>query len=608
LATVAEVVWNAASNPYTVRIDDGAKREILARTNIAEYIGQFVTLRRTRNDDYLGLCPFHGEKSPSFHVHGDRGFFKCFGCGVGGDVIKFIQLHDNVTFPDALRVLAKRAGVELEAENPAAARARSEKEAIYHANDIAAAFYNRLLTLDPRGAAARAYCAGRGITAETIAAFKLGYAPDSFDALAGELRANGVPPEVALAAGLLKSGQRSPYDAFRNRLIIPTYSLTGETIAFGGRALGDEPPKYLNTATTPVYTKGRYLYALNLARRAAAKDDAIVVVEGYLDCIALHVAGIANAVAALGTAFTPEQARELRKVASRVYLCFDADAAGRNATAKSVDILVKEGVLPWIVRIPDGKDPDEFVRAHGAAAFAALLADAQPATQFKLDLRIDEAGAQADRPALARWAEETVQTLAPREEWDRWRVYVAGRLDLAVDDLRKSRLVLSTRHFARRPEEAGRHLAPGQVEAPSLERDVLAIVCDEPALLREFATRIPPERFADPQLRRIYAACVENRQELLQPSDVLALFAEDDTATTALSRIVGSERSATVRFKDGDERRAHLERIVARFASDDLRRRYSELHAQVNSIVEAGERVPADLRDEYAAVGKQLKG
>ena len=149
-----------------MRIDDGAKREILARTNIAEYIGQFVKLRRTRNDDYLGLCPFHGEKSPSFHVHGDRGFFKCFGCGVGGDVIKFIQLHDNLTFPDALRVLAKRAGVELEAENPAAARARSEKEAIYHANEIAAAFYNRLLTIDPRGAAARAYCAGRGIAPE----------------------------------------------------------------------------------------------------------------------------------------------------------------------------------------------------------------------------------------------------------------------------------------------------------------------------------------------------------------------------------------------------------------------------------------------------------
>jgi hypothetical protein len=201
-----------------------------------------------------------------------------------------------------------------------------------------------------------------------------------------------------------------------------------------------------------------------------------------------------------------------------------------------------------------------------------------------------------------------VQTLAPREEWDRWRVYVAGRLDLAVDDLRKSRLVLSTKHFARHPEEAGRHLAPGQIEAPSYERDVLAIVCDEPALLREFAARIPAERFADPQLRRIYADCIENREELLQPSDVLALFAEDDTATTVLSRIVGSERSATVRFKDGDERRAHLERVVARFASDDLRRRYSELHAQVNSIVEAGERVPADLRDEYAAVGKQLKG
>jgi DNA primase len=591
-----------------VRIDDGAKREILARTNIAEYIGQFVTLRRTRNDDFLGLCPFHGEKSPSFHVHGDRGFFKCFGCGVGGDLIKFVQLHDNLTFPDALRVLAKRAGVELEPENPATARARTEKEAIYHANEIAAAFYHRLLALDPRGAAARAYCAQRGITTETIAAFKLGFAPDSFEGLANELRANGVSPEIAVKAGLLKTGQREPYDAFRNRLMIPTYALTGETIAFGGRALGDDPPKYLNTSTTPVYTKGRYLYALNLARRAAAKDDSIVVVEGYLDCIALHAAGIANTVAALGTAFTAEQAHELRKAAARVYLCFDADPAGRAATAKSIDILVAEGILPWVVQIPDGTDPDEFVRGHGGEAFRALLAEAMPATQFKLDVRIDDAGAQSDRAGLARWAEETVQTLAPRVEWDRWRVYVARRLDLAVDDLRKSRLVATATHFARRPGEATRHVTPGMLEAPGFERDVLTIICDEPALLREFAARIPAERFADPVLRRVYATCREKQQELLQPSDVLALFAEDDVATTVLARIVGAERSATVRFKDSDERRAHLEAVVARFAIADLERRYSDLHAQVNRIVEAGERVPADLRDEYAAVGKQLKG
>jgi DNA primase len=596
-----------------VRIDDGVKREVLARTDIAEFIGQFVTLRK-RGNDLVGLCPFHTEKSPSFHVHADRGFFKCFGCGVGGDAIKFVQLHDNLTFPDALRVLAKRAGVEVEPENPQAARMRSEKEAIYHANDVATQFFHRMLLLDPRGAAARAYCESRGITRASIESFKLGFAPESWDALANELRANGVEGELAAKAGLLKPGQRGHYDFYRNRLMIPTYATTGEVIAFGGRALGDDPPKYLNTATTPVYTKGRFLYALGSARRAAAKDDAVIVVEGYLDCIALHQAGFTNAVASLGTAFTPEQARELRKVASRVYLCFDADDAGRAATLKSLDLLVAEGVTPWILRIPGAKDPDDFLRAHGAEAFRAGVIDAAiSATQFKLDATLDVRDvAHTDRAALARWAEETLQQLAPRQEWDRWRVYVAGRLDLSVDDLRKSRLVADRTHFApRRPGEAvrhARHLTPGTIEPPTFEREVLAIVADEPLLLGEFAARIPAASFTSTALRRIYAACVEHREELLQPSDVLALFAEDDDASSTLTGILGAERSATIRFKDSDERRAHLERVVARLASGDLERRYKELGARIDRLFEAGERVPTDLRDEHAALSKKLKG
>jgi DNA primase len=384
-------------------------------------------------------------------------------------------------------------------------------------------------------------------------------------------------------------------------------------IAFGGRALGDDPPKYLNTATTPVYTKGRFLYALGIARRAAAKDDTVIVVEGYLDCIALHQAGFPNAVASLGTAFTPEQARELRKVASRVFLCFDADDAGRAATLKSLDLLVAEGVAPWILRIPDGKDPDEFLRAHGAEAFRGVIGTALSATQFKLDATLDVRDpAHTDRAALARWAEETLQQLAPRQEWDRWRVYVAGRLDLSVDDLRKSRLVADRTHFApRRPGEAVRyvrHLAPGAIEPPTFEREVLAIIADEPLLLREFAAQIPTASFTSASLRRIYATCVEHREGLLQPSDVLALFAQDDDASSTLTGIMSAERSATIRFKDSDERRAHLERVVARLASGDLERRYKELGARIDRLFEAGERVPTDLRDEHAALSKKLKG
>jgi DNA primase len=599
-----------------VRIDDAIKREVLTRTDIAEYIGQFVTLRK-RGNSLVGLCPFHAEKTPSFHVHPDRGFFKCFGCDAHGDVINYLRRAENLTFPDALRVLAKRAGIEIEAEDPLTARVRNEKEAIYAANAVAANYFHRLLSIDPAGEPARRYCERRGLSRSTVDAFKLGYAPDRWDGLVAELKANAVDLPTAVKAGLVKPGQSGGYyDVYRSRLIIPTYATTGEVIAFGGRALGNEEPKYLNTATTPVYTKGRYLFGLNVARRAAGKEDAIVVVEGYLDCIALHQAGIANAVAALGTAFTPDQARELRKVAATVFVCFDADGAGRAATAKAIGILRDAGCNSRVVALPAGEDPDSYVRAHGAERFGALLAGAVSSVQFTIDRAVEVLKTGSTSAAeIARRAEEMLVTHVPREERDRWRVYVAGRLELSVDDLRKSRLLTNPKHFAPRslvseqaPARAGRHVIPGSVEAPSFERQVLAIMLEEPLLLDEYAERIRPERFDDPLQRRVYATLVDRRKELLQPSDVGVLFSGDDEASAVLGEIAGGERSITVCFAGSDDRRAFLDRVVARFHADDLQRRYREVDSLLNRLHDAGESIPGDLRDEYRALAAKLKG
>ncbi|MGZ3574149.1 MAG: DNA primase [Vulcanimicrobiaceae bacterium] len=315
------------------------KREILARVDIASFIGAYVPLRK-RGNDLVGLCPFHGEKTPSFHVHPDKGFFKCFGCQAGGDVFNFVMKLEGVPFPEAVRILAARTGVEIESEDPRAARARSEREAIYEANQIATAFFERVLRGE-QGAAARAYCERRGFTQATIERFHLGYAPNDWNALTDELRRNNVDPVVAERAGLIKAGQRGHYDFYRDRLMVPTYATTGEVIAFGGRLLGEGEPKYLNTSTTPVYTKGRHLYGLNIARRAASTEQSLIVVEGYLDCIALHQAGFENTVASLGTSFTEDQARELRKYAENVFLCFDGDAAGAGAAGKAIDIATR---------------------------------------------------------------------------------------------------------------------------------------------------------------------------------------------------------------------------------------------------------------------------
>lgn len=594
-----------------MRLDDSIKREVLARTDIAEYIGGIVTLRK-RGNSLVGLCPFHAEKTPSFHVHPDKGFFKCFGCDAHGDVINFLRRSENLTFPDALRVLAKRAGIEVEAENPLAARARNEKEAIFAANAVAASYFHRLLAIDPAGRPAREYCERRGLDRATVDAFKLGYAPDRWDGLIGELRSNAIDLSIALKAGLVKAGQNGGYyDVYRDRLMIPTYATTGEVIAFGGRALGNAEPKYLNTAVTPVYTKGRFLYALNAARKAAGSADAVIVVEGYLDCIALHQAGFVNTVAALGTAFTADQARELHKVTANVFVCFDADGAGRAAAAKSIDILLAAGCNARIVALPPGQDPDSYVRSHGAAGVRGLLAAAVSWVQFQIDREVDALKTGFSSSAeIARRAEALVRNV-PREEWDRWRVYIAGRLDISVDDLRKSRLLTNTLHFAPRSGDRARdarHVVPSAVDVPTFEREVLAIVADEPQLLAEYAPLIAPERFEHRLLRRVYGTLIERRRELLQPSDVRALFSEDDEASAMFAALAGAERSVTVCFANTEERRAYLDRVLERFAFDDLQRRYHEVDSMVNRLLEAGESIPRDIRDEYNTLTAKLKG
>ena len=604
---------------YNVKFDQGAIREIHARIDIATFIGQYVPLKK-RGNDLVGLCPFHGEKTPSFHVHPDRGFFKCFGCGVGGDVITFIQKLENLPFADAARMLAAKAGVELEPENPQTTRMRSEREAIYDANRIAAAFFERMLA-DPRGTEARAYCQTRGFGVATIEKFHLGYAPESWDALTRELTDKGVDLALAEKAGLVKAGQRGYYDFYRDRLMVPTYATTGEAIAFGGRALGAGEPKYLNTTTTPVYTKGRHLYALNLARRPAATSRTLIVVEGYLDCIALHQAGFENAVAALGTAFTAEQASELRKYAENVFLCFDGDAAGTSAATKAVDIASKviehTGSSVRVVVLPSGEDPDSYVKQHGADGFARLLGRAKPAIEYKLDPEIDRLAAGFDSPStIARSAEALIREMTPREEWDRWRVYVAGRLKVNVDDLRNSRFLANSANFAPRAgmgSAGSRHVALAgagrglQGESAAFERDVLEILFEDPPLAREYGDRIPPDRFRNATYRAMYERIVLNADDLQDTADVFSLFGQDDAALEVLSHLGRRDRSSTVRYGDREERRGHLERVVERLSREDQQRRYKELDVRTNDLLTRGEPIPPELWREFEELRAKLK-
>ena len=594
-----------------MRIDQSTIREILARTDIGTFIGAHVQLRR-RGNDLVGLCPFHGEKTPSFHVHPDRGFFKCFGCGAGGDVIKFVQQLESLTFPDAVRVLAHRAGVALEAESPAAARVRSEKDQIYAANELAVAYFGRMLRIEPAGEEARTYIASRNISPAVIETFKLGFAALGWNGLVDELRANGIDLAVAAKAGLVKSRDSGGYyDFYRNRLMIPTYATTGEVVAFGGRALDDSEPKYLNTSTTPVYTKGRGLYALNVARRAAATADALIVVEGYLDCIALHQAGFTNAVASLGTAFTPEQAAELRKYAERIFLCFDADAAGSAATAKSIGILKAAGCTAFVVQLPPSEDPDTFTKTHGPSAFQERLDAAVPALQFTLDLRIADIKRRRLPPSRAVFEADALVRDLPQPEWDRWIVYTASALGLAANDVRNSVFRANPANFAPRPRFGDaqrtmvRHLAPA-AEPPPPEREVLAAFIDEPALVAEYASRIPPETFRDTLYRGIYETLVAHAGALVTTEDVFAAFGEEREAVETLATLAKPDRSSRVRFADSNARRAHLDRVVEGLMESRLEARMRELQVRQDAAFDAGHSFPEAEKDELARLVEDL--
>lgn len=360
--------------------------DLKSHADIVQVVQERVPLRRS-GSTWKGLCPFHGEKTPSFHVY-DKGFFKCYGCGVGGDVIKFMELYDKVAFPEAVRQLAARAGLQVpEGETSKQdAEGQRDRESLLKAHEIAAAWFAEQLA-GPAGAGARRHLQERGITGETITALAIGYAPAMREGLAGRLRHEGFPLPTLLKSGLVVQREDgSVADRFRNRLMIPICRDTGAIIAFGGRALeAGQQPKYLNSPETPIYVKGRTLFGLHLSKQAIVRARHAVMVEGYFDVAQALQAGVQNVVASSGTALTPAQARLLKRFAAKVVLSFDPDAAGQGAAAKTSELLVAEGFQVNVAMMPPGEDPDTFIRRHGGAAYQEQLRGSRQYLDYLLD-------------------------------------------------------------------------------------------------------------------------------------------------------------------------------------------------------------------------------
>ena len=362
--------------------------DLKAQTNIVALIGDVVQLKKA-GATYKGLCPFHQERTPSFNVNGDKGFFKCFGCGAGGDAVKFVELQQKLTFPEAVRYLAQRAGMAVPESQggPEEREAAQLRDALVRLHEDAAAFYKEQLEL-PAGARARRELESRGLTPETIQAFGYGYAPaGGRDTLRSRFADRKVPMELQIKSGLVMERDGGAIvDRFRNRLMIPIARDTGALVAFGGRALDEgQVPKYLNSPETAIYTKGRTLYGLHVTKGAIRKHNYCVLVEGYFDLAQVWQAGIQPVVASCGTALTNAQAKVLKRFTSKVVLSFDPDAAGQGAATRSSELLVSEGFQVNVALLPEGSDPDVFVRRKGGRAYADRLKTSQPYLEFLLD-------------------------------------------------------------------------------------------------------------------------------------------------------------------------------------------------------------------------------
>jgi DNA primase len=379
-----------------VRLMDGyqaAKEEIKRIVDIVELIGQFVQLKRS-GQSYMGLCPFHSEKAPSFTVSPSKQMFHCFGCKKGGDLFAFWMEYHRVSFPQALKDLAEKYHVSLPERDPGTT---GIKEAILRANEAAAAFFHHLLTKSGKGKAGREYLQRRGIPGEIIDEFKLGYAPEEWDALARALREKKIDPETALQAGLLIPRKtEGHYDRFRNRVMFPIFDMRSQIVGFGGRVLDQSLPKYLNTPETPVFQKGELLYGLHVAFSRIRETGRVVIVEGYTDVLALIKHGFRGAVATLGTALTRDHIRKLKGYAREAVVLFDSDTAGTAAAMKSLSFFLDENMPARVMSLPEGEDPDTFVNKSGITAFQALLERSVPMFDFFIDRKMVEGGKEIE--------------------------------------------------------------------------------------------------------------------------------------------------------------------------------------------------------------------
>jgi len=533
-------------------IPDEIIDRILGQADIVEVIQSYMPLKRSGRN-FKALCPFHDEKTPSFMVHPEKGIYKCFGCGKGGNAIHFVMEKENLAFPEAVRMLGERYGIHVPEARGQRQDSGLKKDALKQAVAMAAGFYHRCL-LDGLhgGKQAMHYLDGRGIAGATIERFGLGWAPDSWDALLNEARKKGFKDQVLAAAGLVARSEKTGnyFDMLRARVILPIRDVRGQTVGFSGRVLDDSEPKYLNTPETALFNKRNVLFGLHEAREAVLREKCVVVVEGQLDFITLFQAGFEAAVASQGTAFTPEQARLLKRYAQTVVFAYDSDTAGRKATVRSFQALIEQELDVKVAPMPAGFDPDRLVREQGIEAFRERVASAMDLIAFEhqvLKTEHDDATG-AGRAAIAAALMETVRAAANpvlRNEY-------IGRA-AALTGIPEETLRTDLRRGARGRSTLGARVATTERARNSAERELVALAVSSQSVGKALRERIAPADLAD-------ADCRELLETLFQMLD------ENEAATAAAAKrpAAGVGSAALMRRVE----RPELARLLSEMALD----------------------------------------
>ncbi len=532
------------------RFSEEQIEQVRQRSDIVEVIGNYVRLKRS-GSGYVGLCPFHNEKSPSFSVNPARQMYKCFGCGVAGNVITFVMEYENYSFPEAMEFLAGRAGIALMQQEMTAEQKRQEslRAVLLEINTKAARFFYAVLK-SAQGKQGYSYLKQRGLSDETIVRFGLGYAGQGGDNLYRYLKQQGYQDHILKESGLFKMDERGAYDKFWNRVIFPIMDINNHVIGFGGRVMGDGKPKYLNSPETKLFDKSRNLFGLNYARQG--KREYFILCEGYMDVIALHQAGFASAVASLGTAFTELQANLIRRYTKEVLLTYDSDGAGQKAALRAIPILRRAGLNAKIVNMEPYKDPDEFIKGLGAEAFEERLKTAQNSFFFEAEVARG-AYDMSDPEQKTEFYHELAKKLlvfTDKVQRENYMEAIAAKYSVKKEDLRE----LVIRYSSQMPEGYGTERTARELKKSQKKEEegigyayrlLLSWLMESPGLYRPVSQLVTPEDF-----------CEENYQEVAS-----MLYKQLEEGEVIPAKIINY-------FEDAEQQKMAAQMFQANFQAD----------------------------------------